>query len=32
MDAMEMDLDVDMDVEFVADQPIAAQPQDTPVR
>ncbi|KAK6064377.1 hypothetical protein SCUP234_13044 [Seiridium cupressi] len=29
MDAMEMDLDVDMDVEFVPDQPIA-HAQDTP--
>lgn len=32
MDAMEMDLDVEMDTEFVPDQPIAADAQDTPVR
>lgn len=30
MDAMEMDLDVEMDTEFVPDQPIAADAQDTP--
>ncbi|KAF7535291.1 hypothetical protein G7054_g5520 [Neopestalotiopsis clavispora] len=30
MDAMEMDLDVEMDTEFVPDQPIVANAQDTP--
>jgi hypothetical protein len=31
MDTMEMDLDVDMGVELVPDEPIAGHSQDTPV-